>query len=39
MIREKRELGHGAEPGYARMFYAVLAVAILYLVIILGGNL
>jgi hypothetical protein len=33
------DLGHDAEPGYARIFYAVLAVTVLYLVIILGANL
>jgi hypothetical protein len=35
----KTELGHEAEPGYARIFYIVLAVTVLYLVIILGANL
>ncbi|HJR76774.1 MAG TPA: hypothetical protein VJ805_07360 [Nitrospiraceae bacterium] len=33
------ELGHEVDPGYARIFYVVLAVTVLYLVIILGATL
>ena len=34
MEKEIMELGHEPEPGYEKIFYAVIAVGVIYLVII-----